>query len=352
MSGKSVKNLSLPSGKAAEIPKIPMTLDSEIKKWLQCRFKENVKFNEPMWRHTSFRVGGPADAWVAPANLEALMLLVSRCRDEAIPYTVVGDGTNLLVADSGIRGIVIVLKNIGSDFWAADNGDATVRVTATAGSRLQALCRFAIKQGLAGLNFALGIPGTVGGAIRMNAGTHLGSMADVLESVKILSDSGSVHTLQRQHLDFSYRNLTWNADVTRVPVKDAIILECCFRLRRKNSETLAEEAEHILKIRKSRQPWRSSSAGCFFKNPAIGKTAGELIDLAGLKGKKIGTAQVSRQHANFIVNTADPASPGSATDILSLMKLVKEKVFAQFHVNLETEVKIAGSQSDYDHKQV
>ncbi len=318
-------------------------LTSDHTHWLRTHFKESVRFHEPMWRHTSFRVGGPADAWVTPSDMDSLQKLVQWCRRKDLFFMVAGDGTNLLVTESGIRGIVICLKKLTSNFRIEDAGDTDVRITASAGSRLPALCRFAVQNELTGMNFAVGIPGTVGGAIRMNAGTRLGAMADVLEAITILSPEGEPVHIGRNELHCSYRHLSWSTEASPIQVSRAIIVAASLRLPRRHTNTSSMEAQQILKKRRACQPWSSFSAGCFFKNPPTGKTAGELIDLAGLKGHRVGTAQVSCRHANFIINTTDPGSPGSAGDILKLSEIIKEKVFKQFNIRLETEVRIAGT---------
>lgn len=320
-----------------------MALDPDFKKWLENRFKNNVKFNESMAGHTSFRVGGPADAYVLPERLEDLVELVNRSRQNGLPYTVIGGGTNLLVKDSGICGIVICLAKCLKKITAKNAGNRSVMVTAMAGARTRALCRFAIDNGLKGMNFALGIPGTVGGAIMMNAGTIYGSMEGVLDSINVLMPTGQIKKIKRENIDFSYRSVTWDEESRNSGGTSPIILEGCFRLYASDSTELKTEAEAILKIRKKRQPISSYSAGCFFKNPESGKPAGQLIEMAGLKGKKIGGAQVSRQHANFIINRVDLSSGATAADILELMDMVQKSVSKMFDVKLEPEVKIVGT---------
>jgi len=313
-------------------------LDSDSKIWLENRFKNNVRFDESMSRHTSLRVGGDADAFVMPEKPEDLAEIIRWCRQKDIPCLVIGDGTNLLVKDSGIRGIVIVLTKCLKSITKRDIGRDGIIVTALAGARMQALCSFAIKNGLKGMNFAIGIPGTVGGGIMMNAGTARGSIKDVLDSIKILLPVGHTKIIMRENLNFDYRKLSLKDEVKEVNQGLPIILGACFCLHPSEPQKLQRDAEKILKARKARQPSGLPSAGCFFKNPLSGKTAGELIELAGLKGKSIGGAEISLKHANFIINW----NGASAADILALIELVQETVSKKFKINLESEVKIVG----------
>ncbi len=290
----------------------------------------NIRFNEPMSRHTSLKVGGFADIYVMPKSIDELDLLIRYCRENELNHIVIGGGTNLLIKDSGIRGMVIVLNNL------KQIAQEDTRINAMAGAKTASLCRFAIKNGLSGMNFALGIPGTVGGAIRMNAGTASGAMGDVLESLTLLSQNGEKKIVRHEKLDISYRNLAYPEGGEFG--KDVIILEGCFRLQPSDSKILKEQASEIIKIRHSRQPTRLPSAGCFFKNPCFEKSAGQLIDMAGFKGQSIGGATVSEKHANFIVNRGG----ATADDILKLSEMIQEKVYRMFDVILEPEVRIVG----------
>ena len=313
-------------------------LDSDSKIWLESRFKKNVRFDESMSRHTSLCVGGAADAFVMPEKPEELVDLIRWSRQKDIPYFVIGDGTNLLVKDSGIRGIVIVLTKCLKSITKRGIGRDGIIVTALAGARMQALCFFAIKNGLKGMNFAIGIPGTVGGGIIMNAGTAYGSIKSVLDSIKILLPDGQAKIIMRENLNFDYRKLSLKDEVKGVNQGQPIILGGCFCLHPSDPQKLQKDAEEILKARKEKQPVGLSSAGCFFKNPLSGKTAGELIDLAGLKGRSIGGAKISLKHANFIVNMGG----ASAADMLAIIELVQKTVSKKFNINLEPEVRIVG----------
>ena len=304
--------------------------------WLTDTFGPDVVFDEPMKDHTSFRVGGPAEALVSPLDLEGLQRLVRWCTAEGKKAFVIGGGSNLLVKDRGIAGVVIslrCLKNIKETLRGQQP-----RVTAQAGVNLQAFCRFCAKQGMSGMNFAVGIPGTVGGAIMMNAGTAMGSMADVIDSVGCLLWDGRTVRYERVLLEFSYRQLSWGKNRSIGIADTPIVIDGCFRLETGDASTLQKEAADLLKTRAEKQPIDQPSGGCFFKNPAAGPTAGELIDRCGLKGCRIGNAQVSAKHANYIVNLGG----ASACDILSLMERVRNAVADRFKVDLEPEVKIVG----------
>jgi UDP-N-acetylmuramate dehydrogenase len=316
-----------------------MVLDRDAVSWLSSHFGSNVKFNEPMANHTSLRVGGPAEAYVVPENIESLKALIKWLWQKKLPYLIIGDGTNLLVKDNGITGIVIVLTKCLKTIAQTDTQADRVFVTAMAGARMRTLCRFAIERGLKGTNFAMGIPGTVGGAIMMNAGTSLGSVESVLESIKVLLPTGHSLRIKKEKLNFSYRKLSWNEAQIDIGLGQPIVLDGCFCLHPADPEKLKKEAQEILKARQKRHPYDVPSAGCFYKNPASDKTAGELIDLAGLKGKSIGGAEISSKHANFIINRQN----ASAADFLALMALVEETVLKMFNINLEREVKIVGS---------
>ena len=315
-----------------------MPLETDSIKWLTSHFKDSVKFDEPMSRHTHFKVGGPADAFIAPESREELTQLVIWTHSKGIPLLIIGDGTNLLVKDNGIRGIIVVLAKCTKKISKKAEKNREVIITAPAGAKLQELCSFAIKNGLGGMNYAVGIPGTVGGAITMNAGTALGSTENVLYDVLIILPDGQNKRIEKSEIDFSYRNLSFRKNINIYKGRP-IILEGSFRLYPFDAATLKEEVEEILKMRRKKQPISFPSAGSFFKNPDQGKSAGRLIEKAGLKGKKIGEAQVSEKHANFIINTGG----ASASDILGLMKFVQETVYKTFNIELEPEVKIVGS---------
>ena len=315
------------------------SIGREVKNQLKERFNQSIRFNEPMTRHTYFRVGGPADVYATPETLEEFSALIQLCRQQGLPHLVIGGGSNLLVKDNGIAGVVIVLQRCLNRITPVVETENDAMVSAQAGVKLQALCRFAIDRGMAGLNFALGIPGTVGGAVTMNAGTALGCMADVIESVKIMMpDSGEFTRVDRDRLDFTYRSLSWERAISDPGRPLPVIIDAHCRLKKSDPLILAEEAKTISEKRKSGQPTSAPSAGCFFKNPGGNRTAGELIDKAGLKGMSVGGAAVSTKHANFIINTGN----ASAGDILALMRIIQTRVSEKFRIELEPEVRIVG----------
>jgi len=314
-----------------------MPLGTEEKNWLTEQFGRYVRFDEPMTRHTYLKVGGPAEAFVTPPDMAGLEQLMSWCRSGRQPWMVIGSGSNLLVKDGGIGGIVISLGRCLKDIRTTEGG-SDIRLTAQTGVKLPSLCRYCIERGFAGLNFALGIPATVGGAIVMNAGTARGSMADVLESIDCLQPDGRWVRFDRRELDFSYRCLSWKGSGPNDEGVIPIIVDGSFSLKPGDAKMLADEAEEILKLRAAKQPIDQPSAGCFFKNPTPDRSAGELIEKAGLKGRQIGKARVSTRHANFIVNTGG----ATARDILSLMELVQKRVADKFEVELVPEVKVVG----------
>jgi UDP-N-acetylmuramate dehydrogenase len=318
-----------------------MTLNKNIRNRLSERFANRVKFDEPMSRHTSLRVGGPAEAFVAPADKHELVALIHIVRQNDLPCLVVGDGTNLLVNDKGIAGIVVVLTQALKSIVSKDDGNQGVLVTAMTGVRMAALCSFAIRNGLTGLQYAMGLPGTVGGAITMNAGTALGSTGDIVDSLGLLLSTGEERRIERSQLSFAYRKIERGPEMTDPVPGFPIFLEGCFRLHRENPDLIKAQSEDILRARRRWQPTRLPNAGCFFKNPADGPSAGELIDRAGFKGQRVGEAEVSSTHANFIVNKGK----ASAADILTLMERIQTHVAEQFGITLEPEVKIVGSQT-------
>lgn len=316
-----------------------MVLDSDSIKWLKSRFKHNVKFGEPMSKHTSLRVGGPAEAFVTPENVEDLKMLVKWSWDRGLSYLIIGKGTNLLVKDNGIHGIAIALSKCLKKIGQTDTNTDGVIVTAMAGANLKTLCAYALKQGLEGMNFALGIPGTVGGGIIMNAGTSHGSMENVLKSINVLLPTGDTRRIKKEALDFDYRKLSWRPELTDGHRDQTVILDGRFCLCPSDPEVLKKTARKIIRTRKQGQPTGWPSAGCFFKNPTSGEAAGQLIEMAGLKGKSIGGAEISSKHANFFINR----HKASAADFLALMDLAQEAVFEKFNVHLEREVKVVGT---------
>ncbi len=291
-----------------------------------------VKLNEPLAHHTSIRIGGPADALVAPADRADLATLLRQVRDQGLPYVVLGAGTNLLVRDGGYRGVVISLRRLDRVSLTREYrsiGGTYAVVVAEAGAPLARLLSFALEHGFTGMEFAAGIPGTVGGAVCMNAGTAQGEMGDVVDSVTLLSPEGGEVFRHRDEMAFGYRS-------AQVPAGHAI-LEAKVILRSGEKERIRSRVKESIEKRRDRQPLNLPNAGSMFKNP-LDEAAGKLIESAGLKGLTVGRAQVSEKHANFIVNLGG----AKATDVLKLMEIIQERVLEVHKVRLEPEIKVIG----------
>jgi UDP-N-acetylmuramate dehydrogenase len=292
------------------------------------------RFDEPMRNYTSFRIGGTADLLIFPENTEDLKKILYLCSEKEIPVFILGFGTNLLVKDGGIRGVVINLNKGFRDMRLDEKIHQTPNsirrtVIAGGGAGLQKLVGFALKNKLSGMEFAAGIPGSIGGALIMNAGAKDGEIKDVVKGVKIITANGETKTIQKKDIGFSYRHSEFPAN--------SIILEASILLKNGKGKDIKKKMELLVKDRKSKQPLSSYSAGSVFKNPS-GDFAARLIESAGLKGFEAGDAIVSHKHANFIVNR-DMATAG---DVLKLIEIVKEKVFVRTGVLLEEEIRIVG----------
>ncbi len=291
-----------------------------------------IKLNEPLAAHTTFRIGGPADAMVFPADREDLEALLREVRAGKIDYTVIGGGSNLLVRDGGIRGVVISLRHLETisivHEYRAIGGSYAV-IVAEAGAALARLLNFAVEKGLTGMEFSAGIPGTVGGALCMNAGTAQGEIGDVVDSVTLLSADGELLQRKRDEMAFGYRSAS-------VPTGH-VVLAAKMILRHGDGDRIRSQVKEIMHQRSERQPLGLPSAGSVFKNP-LDDAAGKLIESTGLKGFTVGRAQVSEKHANFIVNLGG----ATAADVLKLLEIVKERVLEVRGVRLETEIKIIG----------
>ncbi|MCM2285413.1 MAG: UDP-N-acetylmuramate dehydrogenase [Desulfobacula sp.] len=285
--------------------------------------------DEPLKPYTSFKVGGPADLLALPKTVEELTALLGYASQQNIPVTLLGGGTNVLVSDKGIRGLVIVTTGLKSGIRITDSTPEKALVDAAAGERLSTVCRFALDHSLSGLEFAAGIPGTLGGALAMNAGTKAGDMSGIIRDIKILDfKTLNLEILERKKLDFSYRCLKLSG----------IIVAATLALKPGNRTGIEQTVQANLSFKKATQPISVASAGCFFKNPVQGMPAGELIEKSGLKGTDFNGARVSDLHANYIINT------GNATcdDILRLKQHIQDTVFNAFKIKLETEVRIEG----------
>ena len=280
--------------------------------------------NEPMSRHTTFRVGGPADVMFLPESEEQVVQALSLAREAQVPVIIIGNGSNLVVRDGGIRGLVIAL---GEGMAAIVRVEHTV--SALAGASLARVSAFAQASGLSGLEFASGIPGTLGGGCAMNAGAYGGQLSDVLIDARVLLN-GELRTLTAEAMQMGYR--------TSLPLREGgIVLSARFALTPDDPEAIAARMRDLNARRRDKQPLDRPSAGSTFKRPE-GHFAGALIEQAGLKGRRVGGAQVSEKHAGFIVNVGD----ATAADILALIGVVQDEVEARFGVRLETEVRILG----------
>ncbi len=285
------------------------------------RYEEHA----PMAGYTSFHIGGPADLLVAPENLEELRDLLELGREYDVPVTIIGNGSNLLVRDGGIRGLVIKLGNAMTSL--AVEGD---RITAECGVSLAALAGRAAREGLTGLEFAVGIPGSIGGAVLMNAGAYDGEMAKVVERAEVLRPDGLVEELSNADLAFSYRH-------SSLQDRPGIILRAVFHLAPADRAAIQAKMADFTGRRPSKQPLELPSAGSMFKRPP-GYYAAALIDETGLRGYRVGDAQVSEKHTGFVVNRGH----ATAKDVLQLITDVQAKVFAARGVRLEPEVRIIG----------
>jgi len=291
-----------------------------------------MRTNEPLSVHTSYAIGGPADILAHPADQKDLILLLQAIKTQKLRYFVLGGGTNLLVRDGGFRGVMVSLQRMHAikvEREYRSIGGSFVVICAEAGASLVKLLSFSVEQGLTGLEFAAGIPGSVGGAVCMNAGTSLGEIGDIVESVTLISPDGVLSTRSAEEMEFGYRTAS-------IP-EGHLVLEVRVVLRHDDKEKIKARIKVLLNTRKQRQPWGLPNAGSVFKNPQE-ESAGMLIESAGLKGRKIGGAQVSEKHANVIVNTGK----AKAADVLELMEIVKEKVLEVSGVRLEPEIKIIG----------
>ena len=288
--------------------------------------RERLLRNEPMRLHTSFRVGGPADVMFAPAGEEELSLALKHAKRLGCPCTVIGNGSNLLVKDGGIRGLVIRLGDAFSE-TRFEGGDVFV----SPGQSLARLSQMAMERGLTGLEFASGIPGSVGGAMAMNAGAYQGEMKQVTQGARLMDPvSGQVLSCIEEELCLGYRE-------SRMLKTGEIVTRVHLRLQPGDKTEILAKMEDFNARRRDKQPLNYPSAGSTFKRPE-GKFAGALIEGAGLKGTRVGGAHVSEKHAGFIIN----AGGATARDILDLIALVQEKVLKDSGVKLETEVRVLG----------
>lgn len=290
-----------------------------------CAGGENVRRQEPMSLHTTFRIGGPADLFVTPGSIQAVADSIRICKETQTPYAVIGNGSNLLVSDTGYRGVIIQIgRNLNQ---VSVNGK---EIRAQAGAMLSVIAKTALSESLTGFEFASGIPGTLGGAAVMNAGAYGGEMKDVLTEVTVLTREGEIRTVPAEKLEMGYR--------TSLAAKNGwIILEAVLKFQKGDAEAIRGRMEELKMQRVTKQPLDLPSAGSTFKRPE-GYFAGKLIMDAGLRGFTVGGAQISEKHCGFVVNKGG----ATAEDVRNLICAVQKKVQEEAGVKLEPEVKFLG----------
>ena len=298
----------------------------DIKNYIENNTKSKVLTNEPMKNHTTYGIGGPADLFVFPSNKEDLIKVFEISKEHSQKIIIVGSGSNLLVSDHGIRGVIICIKNCLNSLKVEDN-----KIYAECGVMLGKLVKNSIKNNLKGLENLIGVPGTLGGALIMNAGAWGGEISNCLESVELIDpDKNAVAILSKSEIDFSYRSSSFK--------NGSILLSALFDMEYSDKKIIEDSSKIAQLGRKDTQPLKYRSAGSVFKNPSKEKSAGMLIDKAGLKGLTIGDAQISEKHANFFINKGN----AKASDMLMLIKKAKNKVKDKFNVDMDLEVKLMG----------
>lgn len=278
-----------------------------------------------MKRHTTFRIGGPADFFLLPSTVDEVRGILEICREEELPYFILGNGSNLLVSDKGYRGVIIQLYRNFSNISVEGN-----EICASSGALLSQIAAAARNASLTGFEFAGGIPGTLGGAVFMNAGAYGGELKDVLKEVVVMTEQGEILTLPVEKLDMGYRT-------SRIKKAGYLVLEARLVLEQGDMDKIRDITKDLTEKRVSKQPLEYPSAGSTFKRPE-GYFAGKLIMDAGLRGYQVGDAQVSEKHCGFVINKGN----ATAADVLTLIENVREKVQEQFGVTLEPEVKFLG----------
>jgi UDP-N-acetylmuramate dehydrogenase len=287
--------------------------------------KAHISLNEPMSRHTTFKIGGPADILIIPQSIGDLKKSVKIISSEKVPIFTMGNGSNLLVSDDGIRGAVIKIAGAMNNMQFNDNS-----VKAEAGTFVKKLIYTCAERGLSGLEFFIGIPASLGGALAMNMGSWGSSISRFVKTVTVLTDKGKMIKVSKNGCNFGYRS----SGLTK---PGWIIAEAELELKKDNPVMISDRQEKILNLKAMSQPIGQMSAGCIFKNPPS-DSAGKLIEMAGLKGEKIGDAQISPVHANFIINTGG----ATAADVMALINRTKGIVFEKYSVRLDIEVKLVG----------
>ncbi len=291
-----------------------------------------ILFDEPMSRHASMGVGGPVDLLVFPESIEELTGLVSYLMKEGVAFIPIGNCTNLIVRDGGFRGAMISLKGL-QKVELRDGGGGTVFISAEAGALLSLIVDLSVRESLSGVEFCAGIPASVGGGVKMNAGAYGSELKDIIKSVSLFNGKGEVEEVPGETLPFEYRNLDIPEGTT--------ITGTTLRLFRGQKGEIEKRVSEILAMRKGKHPLEYRNAGSVFKN-LRGYPAGQIIDELGIKGTRVGDAQVSEKHGNFIVNLGH----AKASDVISLIEIVRQRVMEQRGITLETEVKIVGEDEE------
>ena len=294
-------------------------------KFCQVLGKEQVLFEEPMKSHTTFRIGGPAEVFIMPKSVKQVQMAVKICQEEQIPYFILGNGSNLLVSDRGYRGVIIQMdRNMGEIQVEG------TEIQAAAGALLSSIAVAARRESLTGFEFAGGIPGTLGGAVVMNAGAYGGEMKDVLKEVTVMDGDGKIFTLPASELEMGYRT-------SIIKTAGYLVLSARITLSRGKEEDIKARTRELSEMRTQKQPLDYPSAGSTFKRPE-GYFAGKLIMDSGLRGYSVGGAMVSEKHCGFVINKGN----ATAEDVVSIMKHVTEVVQEKYGVTLEPEVKFLG----------
>lgn len=288
------------------------------------QLKGRIERNYPLKKLNTWKIGGPGEIVFWPKKTEDLLQAVNWCKKSNTPVNLLGHGSNVLIPDNGLRGMIIVTTELRNINWQENT------VTVEAGYPLMRLAREAAERGLGGLEFASGIPGTVGGAVVINAGAYGGEIGNLVKQVKVMTKQGKLTALDKEQISFSYRN-------SSLLTQELWVLECSMSLEYSDSENIKQTMKTLMEKRKKTQPLEYPNAGSVFRNPP-GDSAGRLIEEAGWKGFRIGDAQVSEKHANFIINRGK----ATAVDVLELIKIIQNDIQEKYDIWLEPEIKIVG----------
>jgi len=310
---------------------------SALRRVLEAKVGARLLVNEPLSAHTSYRIGGPADLFVTVESQDELCRIIALARECQVPYFLLGSGTNILVSDKGIRGLVIENRVRGSRFEV--RGEEAI-LWAEAGALLKDLAEESVQRGLAGLEWAVAIPGTVGGAVVGNAGAYGGYVGDILTQVAILQANGEIQELRSEEVGFGYRTSRFKAANRERRAAMSVILAAQFKLQPESVEVLRERVAEYTRRREARQPSEPSAGSVFKRTDQY--PAGFLVEQAGLKGERFGDAQISPKHANYIVNLGQ----ARASDVKALMDMARDAVLKQFEIELELEQELVGEWND------